>query len=122
LIPTATIGSYAAPGWYRLAREHVDRDELGDTGLRELVEDASAVAISDQERAGLDVVSDGEVRRADFIMGFYGRLDGLHESPPHRRLGPYLYDSTPVYETVSRVNAPDGLGCVAEFEFVSRVA
>jgi 5-methyltetrahydropteroyltriglutamate--homocysteine methyltransferase len=119
LIPTTTIGSYAMPGWYQLAREHVDRGELADTDLRELVEDASAVAISDQERAGLDVVSDGEARRADFIMSFYGRLDGLHQSPPRRRLGPYLYDSTPVYETVARVNAPDGLGCVAEFEFAS---
>ena len=120
LIPTATIGSYAAPGWYQIVREHVNRGELGETDLRELVEDASSVAISDQERAGLDVVSDGEVRRADFIMGFYDRFDGLRQSAPHRRLGPYLYDSTPVYETVGRVSAPNGLGCVAEFMFASR--
>ena len=97
LIPTATIGSYALPGWYLLARDHVTRDELGQTDLRELMEDASAVAISDQERAGLHVVGDGEVRRADFIMGFYDRLAGLEEIPPHRRLGPYMYDSTPLY-------------------------
>src|SRR5215813_7735306 len=76
-IPTATIGSYALPGWYQLARDHVSRGELAETVLRELVEDASTVALSDQEHAGLDVVSDGEVRPADFIMGFYSRLDGL---------------------------------------------
>src|SRR5262249_48686887 len=52
LIPTATIGSYAAPGWYQIVREHVNRGELGETDLRELVEDASSVAISDQEPAG----------------------------------------------------------------------
>ena len=118
-IPTATIGSYALPGWYQLARDHVSRGELAETDLRELVEDASTVALSDQEHAGLDVVSDGEVRRADFIMGFYSRLDGLRETPPRRRLGPYLYDSTPVFETEARVSAPRGLGCVAEFEFAS---
>src|SRR5215472_15490367 len=87
-IPTATIGSYALPGWYQLARDHVSRGELAETDLRELVEDASTVALSDQEHAGLDVVSDGEVRRADFIMGFYDRLDGLRQTAPHRRLGP----------------------------------
>ena len=118
-IPTATIGSYALPGWYQLARDHVSRGELAETDLRELVEDASTVALSDQEHAGLDVVSDGEARRADFIMGFYSRLDGLRETPPRRRLGPYLYDSTPVFETEGRISASGGLGCVAEFEFAS---
>ncbi len=120
LVPTAMIGSYALPGWYQLALEHAGRGELGETDLEELVEDASTLAISDQERAGVDVVSDGEVRRADFIMGFYGRLRGLCQTPPHRRLGAYLYDSTPVYETEGRLSAPDGLGCVAEYEFASR--
>ncbi len=118
-IPTATVGSYALPGWYLLALDHVRHGELGETDVRELVEDASAAAISDQERAGLDVVSDGEVRRADFIMGFYDRLHGLRRTPPHRRLGAHMYDSTPVYETEGRVTAPDGLGCVAEYEFAA---
>ena len=120
LIPTAPVGSYALPGWYQLTLEYIGRGELGETDVREAVEDASAVAISDQERAGLDVVSDGEVRRADFIMGFYDRLTGLRQRWPHRRLGAYLYDSTPVYETEERVGAPGGLGCVEEFEFASR--
>lgn len=121
-IPTAPIGSHALPGWYRLALEHAGRGELGDTDAREAVEDASSAAISDQERAGLDVISDGEVRRADFIMGFYGRLLGLRRAPPHRRLGPELYDSTVVYETEGRIEAPDGLGCVAELQFASRLS
>ena len=119
LIPTATVGSYALPGWYQLALEHVRRGELGETDVRELVEDASAAAIADQERAGLDVVSDGEVRRADFVMGFYDRLQGLRAAPAHRRLGAYLYDSTPVYETQGRLSAPDGLGTLDELAFAS---
>ena len=116
-IPTAVIGSHALPGWYLAALERVGRGELGDTDVKEAVEDASAAAIADQERAGIDIVSDGEVRRHDFVMGFYSRLSGLVERPAHRRLGPYMYDSTPVYETAGRVSAPHGLGTLAELEF-----
>ena len=43
LIPTATVGSYALPGWYQLTLEHIGRGELGETDIREAVEDASAV-------------------------------------------------------------------------------
>jgi 5-methyltetrahydropteroyltriglutamate--homocysteine methyltransferase len=119
LLPTAVIGSYALPGWYLTALEHIGRGEYGDTDTREAADDASAIAIDDQERAGVDVVSDGEVRRHDFIMGFYRRFQGLREVAPRRRLGPYLYDSTPIYETTGRVSAPEGLGAVEEFRFAS---
>jgi 5-methyltetrahydropteroyltriglutamate--homocysteine methyltransferase len=115
LIPTAVIGSHALPGWYVAALEQVDT--LGETDLNELMEDASTLAIADQERAGIDVISDGEVRRHDFIMSFYRRLHGLVERPPRRRLGPYLYDSTARYETAGRVSAPSGLGTLAELTF-----
>ena len=119
LLPTTVIGSHALPGWYLTALEHIGRGEYGETDVREAADDASAIAIADQERAGVDVVSDGEVRRHDFIMGFYRRLAGLREVAPRRRLGPYLYDSTPIYETVGRVSAPEGLGTVEEFGFAS---
>src|ERR687888_1787890 len=96
LIPTAVIGSHALPAWYTTALEQIRQGAFGDTEVREAVEDASAAAIGDQERAGIDVVSDGEVRRHDFVMGFYKRLAGLREVAPRRRLGPYLYDSTTI--------------------------
>jgi 5-methyltetrahydropteroyltriglutamate--homocysteine methyltransferase len=117
LIPTAPVGSHALPAISLLALEHIRAGGLGERDVAEVLEDASRLAIGDQERAGLDVVSDGEVRRHDFIMSFYGRLTGLQEAPPARRLGPYLYDSTPVWDVVDAVSAPAGLGTVAEFEF-----
>ncbi|HZU05081.1 MAG TPA: cobalamin-independent methionine synthase II family protein [Chloroflexota bacterium] len=119
LLPTTILGSYALPSWYLTALEHIRRGEYGETDLRETLEDAAATAIADQERAGVDVVTDGEVRRHDFIMSFYGRLEGLREAPPRRRLGPYLYDSTPIYETTGPVSAPAGLGTVEEFRFAA---
>ncbi len=119
VLPTTIVGSYALPSWYLAALEHIGRGEFGETDVRETVDDAAATAISDQERAGINSVSDGEVRRHDFIMGFYRRLAGLREAPPRRRMGPYLYDSTPIYETVGPVSAPEGLGAVEEFRFAA---
>ena len=119
LLPTAPIGSHALPAVYLLALERMRAGDVGEADVRESLEDAAQLAILDQERAGLDLVSDGEVRRHDFIQTFYGRLTGLRETPPARRLGPYLYDSTPVWDVVEPVAAPDGLGMVAEFQFAA---
>lgn len=116
LIPTTVIGSHAAPGWFHTVLDAIGRGEFGATDVEEAIDDAAALAIVDQEAAGIDIVSEGEVRRSDFIMGFYRRLAGIEAAPPHRRLGPYLYDSTEIYETVGRVTAPQGLGTVAEFK------
>src|SRR5207249_2587412 len=88
LLPTAPIGSHALPAIYLMALERIRAGEIGESDLREALEDASQLAILDQERAGLDLVSDGEVRRHGFILSFYGRLTGLRDVPPARRLGP----------------------------------
>lgn len=123
LLPTAPIGSHALPGIYLTALQAIARGEYGEQDVREAMEDASQLAIIDQEQAGLDVVSDGEIRRHDFIMSFYAKLEGLREMAPRRRLGPHLYDSTACFETVGPVSAPAGLGTVAEYEFArSRTA
>ena len=118
-IPTAPIGSHALPAISLLAMERIGAGGIGEADVREALEDASQLAILDQERAGLDVVSDGEVRRHDFIMSFYGRLTGLREAPPARTLGPHLYDSTPIWDVVEPVTAPSGLGTVAELAFAT---
>lgn len=116
VIPTTVIGSHAAPGWFHTVMDAIGRGEYGPTDIQEAVEDAAAIAISDQERAAIDIVSEGEVRRSDFIMGFYRRLSGVAPAPPHRRLGPYMYDSTDVYETSGRLSAPNGLGAIDEYK------
>src|SRR4051812_20438286 len=87
LLPTTTVGSHAIPGWLHLAREEINKGTLGATDVREIYEAAVALAIREQERVGLDVVSDGEVRRLHFIQGFYARLTGLRSLGSPRRLG-----------------------------------
>ena len=47
--------------------------------------DAVRLAVDDQLRAGADVITDGEMQRVDFNLGFYDRLTGLQPLPQGRR-------------------------------------
>jgi 5-methyltetrahydropteroyltriglutamate--homocysteine methyltransferase len=117
LLPTTVCGSHALPGWLHLVRDAAEAQRLGPTDLQEAYDDAVRIAIRDQVEAGVDVISDGEMRRVTFIRGFYGRLTGLSPLPVPRRLGPLNYDSHAPFQVVGRVAAPDGLGIVDEFRF-----
>jgi 5-methyltetrahydropteroyltriglutamate--homocysteine methyltransferase len=103
LLPTTVVGSHGLPGWLHVARAAVARGEFGPTDLEELYADATQLAILDQERAGVDVPSDGEMRRLHFVQGFYGRLHGLEPLPAARKLGAPGYDMVPQYRAVERI-------------------
>ncbi len=92
LIPTTLVGSYPQPGWL------VDRDKLlGDAPprvrmrevwrpaaelLEEAQDDATLAALHDQERAGIDIVTDGEARRESYFNRFANTLAGISLDPP----------------------------------------
>ena len=87
LLPTSLVGSYAQPDWL------IDREKLAGrfpprTRVRELWrvpeeyleqawDDATVYAIAEQERAGLDIVTDGEMRRESYSNRFATALDGV---------------------------------------------
>jgi 5-methyltetrahydropteroyltriglutamate--homocysteine methyltransferase len=98
-----------------LAREAMEQGRLGALDVRELMEDATQAAILDQERAGVDVVSTGEMMRVRFIIGFYDRIAGIRALPAPRRLGQPLWDTNTPFEVVEKISAPAGLGIVEEF-------
>lgn len=91
-IPTSLVGSYAQPSWL------IDRDKLRgrfpprvratelwrvDPGyLEEAQDDATRLAIEDQERAGLDIVTDGEMRRESYSNRFATALEGVDIDNP----------------------------------------
>ena len=116
LLPTSVVGSHGLPGWVWLAREAMEAGRLGSIDVRELMEDATQVALLDQERAGVDVVSTGEMMRVRFIIGFYDRFSGIRTLPAARRLGQPLWDTNTPFEVVDRLSAPEGLGIVEEFK------
>ncbi len=114
-LPTSVVGSHGLPGWVWLAREAMEAGRLGQSDVRELMEDATLVALADQERAGVDVLTTGEMMRVRFIGGFYDYLTGIRALPPPRRLGQPLWDTNTPFEVAEKIGAPRGLGIVEEF-------
>src|SRR3970040_2179495 len=86
LIPTTVCGSHGLPSWLHLVREASQAGRLGPGDLQEAYDDGVRIAIRDQVEAGIDVISDGEMRRVTFIRGFYDRLSGIRALPVPRRL------------------------------------
>lgn len=118
---TTVIGSYPFPGWLEYVSAHLD--EFGPRDIEEAQEDAVLAAIHDQVAAGLDVITDGEQTRLDFNLSFYGYLEGIaREEKPPRRLGPPAHDQRGRHRIVGTLAAPRGLGVVAEFERLRRLA
>ncbi len=117
LLPATVIGSWSFPGWYAHFCEEVSRhpDLFGSYDREEAVLDAVRLAIADQLHAGADLISDGEMQRVDFNLGFYDYLEGLKPLPAERRWGPPAHDQRSRYVAVVPLSAPRGLGIVEEY-------
>jgi len=110
-LATSVVGSYPQPEWL------IDRARLGDRlpprvratelwrvpepYLEEAQDDATRIAVQEMERAGVDVITDGEMRRESYSNRFATALDGIdldrpgvaldrtgHENPVPRVVGP----------------------------------
>ncbi len=113
---TSVVGSHAHPGWFAAGIAAAERGEFGPADLGEMLDDAVDLAIRDQEAAGIDVVSDGEMRRAGFFTAeFYRHLSGVRALPPDRRLGAGAHDALHRFAVEAPIGAPNGLGVVGEF-------
>jgi len=91
LLPTSLVGSYPQPEWL------IDRDRLSKSvprvraddlwliapgRLEAAQDDATILAIRDQERAGLDIITDGEQRRESYSNRFATALEGIDIETP----------------------------------------
>ena len=87
LLPTSVVGSYPQPGWLvdraRLKSHNVPRARAHDIWrvappfLAEAQDDATALAIGDMERAGVHIVTDGEIRRESYSNRFVLAFEGI---------------------------------------------
>ena len=91
LLPTTVVGSYPQPDWLvdrAMLSKSVPRTRmrdmwrLPDEHLEEAQDDATIVAIRDMERAGIDIVTDGEIRRESYSNRFATALDGVDADNP----------------------------------------
>jgi 5-methyltetrahydropteroyltriglutamate--homocysteine methyltransferase len=120
-IRTTVIGSYPFPGWLEFAIKNLH--EFGGADKEELINDAVIAAIHDQVDAGLDVITDGEQTRLDFNLSFYGFIKGIQENKDEiRKFGPAAHDQRGKNRIVGELSAPSGLGTVAEFNRLKKLA
>ena len=115
---TSVVGSHARPSWFVSGIDAAERGLFGPADLAEMLDDGVDLALRDQEDAGIDLVTDGEMRRAGFFTAeFYRHLTGLRALPADRRLGAGGHDQQHRFEVLEPITAPDGLGVVEEFRY-----
>jgi 5-methyltetrahydropteroyltriglutamate--homocysteine methyltransferase len=127
LIPTTVVGSYPQPDWLvnrqvlskvvpRVRMEEMWR--VPDEWLEEAQDDATIVAIRDMERAGIDVITDGEIRRESYSNRFATALEGIDSENPGfvtARSGA----RTPVPRVVGKIRRTSAIE-VRDMEFLRR--
>jgi 5-methyltetrahydropteroyltriglutamate--homocysteine methyltransferase len=117
---TSVVGSYPKPKWLNRADELVDDPDskFDDDDLQEAHDDACRVITHEHERAGLDTVVDGEMRRNEMVEFFAHRIDGYEFNGPVKVWGHNYFDKPSVSEEVEY----DEPWLVDEFAFTSEVA
>ena len=116
-LPTQVIGSYGTPSWLFVIREAMKRGEMGDADIRETFEDATNLAIMEQEATGVDVISDGEMKRFNFLVGFYDYIDGVEKIPWSRQFGYPGPDMIDAFRATNHLEVVDGFGLTEELQY-----
>src|SRR5687768_13151563 len=110
-LPTTVVGSYPQPDWLvnrQMLSKVVPRTRMREIWripepfLEQAQDDATVLAIRDMERAGIDVITDGEIRRESYSNRFATALEGLDLDNPGQvktRSG----SLTPVPRVVGRI-------------------
>jgi 5-methyltetrahydropteroyltriglutamate--homocysteine methyltransferase len=90
LLPTTVVGSYPQPDWLvdramlskTVPRVRMDIWRVAPQWLEQAQDDATLLAIRDMERAGIDIITDGEMRRESYSNRFATALDGIDTARP----------------------------------------
>jgi 5-methyltetrahydropteroyltriglutamate--homocysteine methyltransferase len=113
---TAVVGSYSVPKWLERARTDAAQHRFPGEILDEMCDVVVKAAIKDQELAGIDVISDGELRRDNMLDHFTERLVGVEVD---RRQKTYYYDFAAAVVRRRLPMAP--LGLAEELRFAQRL-
>ncbi len=117
---TSVVGSYPKPKWLNRAKDLAEDEDskFTDEQLEEAFDDACCVIVDELERAGLDTVVDGEMRREEMVEYFAHLIDGYEFNGPVKVWGHNYFDKPSVVDVV-------GYGdtwLVDEFEFTEDAA
>lgn len=109
LLPTTVVGSYSVPEWLeRLKTEYYQR-RISAQHLAEIQEVAIKAAVKDQELAGIDIVSDGELRRDNDVDYFLARIPGVN-IPQRAKTDYFDYYDTEVTRPLPELPEEPGAG------------
>jgi 5-methyltetrahydropteroyltriglutamate--homocysteine methyltransferase len=115
---TTVVGSYPKPKWLDRARDLDESGDLDDAAWAEAQDDAARLITGEHERAGLDTVVDGEMRREEMTEFFAARIGGYEFNGPVKVWGHNYFDKPSVVDEVSYEEP----WLVDEFAFTSDVA
>ncbi|GAA0201621.1 methionine synthase [Haladaptatus pallidirubidus] len=119
-ILTTVVGSYPKPKWVDRARDLSDDPEadFDEKAWNEAKDDACRLITDEHERAGVDVVVDGEMRRNEMVEFFAHRIDGYEFNGPVKVWGHNCFDKPSVVDEVEY----DESWLVDEYKFTKEVA
>ena len=126
LLPTTVVGSYPQPDWLvnremlskSVPRVRMDIWRIPEPLLEQAQDDATIVAIRDMERAGIDIITDGEIRRESYSNRFATALEGIDTANPGHVKARSGHD-TPVPRVVSKIRRTRAVE-VRDMEFLRR--
>jgi 5-methyltetrahydropteroyltriglutamate--homocysteine methyltransferase len=119
LLPTTVIGSYSVPEWLGQLKNDCYRRRISRRYLDEIHEMAIKAAVNDQERAGIDIVSDGELRRDNDVDYLLARIPGVQIARPDKADYFDYYDASISHPLPAPGRA--NLGLAEDFRFVRQL-
>jgi 5-methyltetrahydropteroyltriglutamate--homocysteine methyltransferase len=130
LLPTTVVGSYPQPDWlvnraalekHGVPRTHaLDIWRIPEPLLEQAQDDGTILAIRDMERAGIDIITDGEIRRESYSNRFALALEGIDAEHPGE-VRSQAGRITPVPRVVGRIRRRDPVE-LRDVEFLLRQA
>ena len=125
-LQTTVVGSYPQPDWLvrrelfskTVPRVRMDIWRVAEPWLEQAQDDATVLAIRDMERAGIDIITDGEIRRESYSNRFATALEGIDTKTPgllKTRTG----HETPVPRVIGRIRRTHAVE-VRDMQFLRR--
>ena len=119
LLPTSVVGSHGKTSWWTACVRLWESGQWGPYDVEEMLSHAVDCAIRDMEDAGIDAITDGEMRRLDgYVDSYYEIIQGIEPTPVARKDGPWGYDQQVRYRATGTIQTPPGgLGIVKEWSY-----
>ncbi len=119
LLPTTVIGSYSFPSWLGKVRDLAATGAFTQAELDEAHDNAVKSVIKDHEAAGVDIITDGEIRRETMVNFFSARIHGFDMTGKMKAIGnldPTIQMLDPVVR--EQVRHKGSLGMDEHFKFL----